>query len=30
MYMFVLEVALAENVLVLVAHSDSLHDFTLR
>lgn len=27
--MFVLEVGLAENVLVLVAHSDSLHNFTI-
>lgn len=28
-YVFVLEVGLAENVLVLVAHSDSLHNFTI-
>lgn len=28
-YMFVLELALMENVLVLAAHSDSLHNFTL-
>lgn len=28
-YMFVLEVGLAENVPVLVAHNDSLHNFTI-
>ena len=28
-YMFILEMALAEDVLVLVTHSDSLHNFTL-
>jgi hypothetical protein len=27
--MFVLEVGLAENILVLVAHGDSLHNFTI-
>lgn len=29
MYMFVVEVGLAENVLVLVAHSAPLHNFTI-